>query len=358
MKTKNKFGKSIMSQMTITLFLSLLLALLLIILLLFYFIRIEGWKVLPPDETINVKVSPFTRMIIFLLIVFIISAVVSINLGRRFVKPISELKNMTSEVAKGNFEVKIKDEDIPNNEVGEFMENFNTMVDELKKNEILKTDFISNVSHEFKTPLAVIQGYATLLQDDNITEEERIKYSQFIFEGTQNLTTLVNDILKISKIDNRKITIDNCSFKLDEQIRECILSLEEYWNNKNLELDINLDEISIVADKNLLNNVWNNLINNAIKYSSENSKIIINLKEENSFAIFSIKDFGCGISKDDMPYIFDKFYQADKSHASKGNGLGLALTKKIVLLSKGTIEVHSTINEGSEFIVKLPISKT
>ena len=229
MKTKNKFGKSIMSQMTITLFLSLLLALLLIILLLIYFIRIEGWKVLPPDETINVKISPFTRMIIFLLIVFIISAVVSINLGRRFVKPISELKNMTSEVAKGNFEVKIKDEDIPNNEVGEFMENFNTMVDELKKNEILKTDFISNVSHEFKTPLAVIQGYATLLQDDNITEEERSKIYWAIGDkqigDKRILGDSINKIVRARVIELLEFLREDVSeFLIEDGISEIVLT--------------------------------------------------------------------------------------------------------------------------------------
>lgn len=358
MKTKSKFGKSMTSQMTMVIFFSLLITLSLISIFLIYFIIIEGWKIIPPEQTPAKHFPLFSRLFIFLFAIFAISACISFHLGKKFVNPLNSLKKMTSEVAKGNFESKINEKDIPNNEVGEFMKNFNTMVDELKKNEVLKTDFISNVSHEFKTPLAIIQGYATLLQDENISEEERIKYSQIIFEATQRLTTLVNDILKISKIDNRKITIDDSSFNLDEQIRECILSYEDYWNSKNLELDIDLEETVIVADKNLLNNVWNNLINNAIKYSSDNGKIEISLRKENNLAIFKIKDYGCGINEEDLPYIFDKFYQADKSHASSGNGLGLALTKKIVLLSKGSIDVNSKVNEGSEFIVKIPLSKT
>ena len=352
MKRKNRFNKSMAFQYTMIAFIALMIAFIFLAGVILIFVLVQDWEIKVPDQQFPNR-TPFRTLIFTLLISFGIGTFCTIYLSRIFIRPLNELKAMTGEVARGNFEVSIKKENIPNNEVGEFMENFNTMVKELKKNEMLKTDFISNVSHEFKTPLSIIQGYATLLQDENISEEDRIKYSQTIFEATEKLTVLVNDILKISKIDNRKITIEKSTYQLDEQIRECILSFEEIWSNKQLELNIDLEEVQIIADKNLLSNVWNNLINNAIKFSNNNGKIDISLKKNGENVIFKIKDFGCGIDKNDIPYIFDKFYQADKSHASKGNGLGLPLAKKIVELSKGSILVNSEVSEGSEFIVTI-----
>ena len=219
---------------------------------------------------------------------------------------------------------------------------------------MLKNDFVSNVSHEFKTPLSIIEGYVTLLQDPSLSEENREKYTQIIIDATKKLSTLVNNVLKISRIDNRKISINKEMFSLDEQIREAILFYQDEWVNKEIEFDIDLEEINITADKNLLVNVWNNLINNAIKFSNKKSTIFVRLIKEKDNVILTIKDQGCGIEKEDLPYIFDKFFQSDKSHKTHGNGLGLTLVREIVELSKGTIEVDSEVNVGTTFKVVLP----
>lgn len=352
-KKKNySVNKTMLFQMVVIIFATLFFTFAFMIIFVALFYYLGDWQIEAPDGYRR-PFSPMNTIFVILGISIIIGTILSIYFGNRFLKPIKELKALTGEVAKGKFDIEVTD--IPENEVGELIENFNIMVKELKKNEMLKEDFISNVSHEFKTPLSTIQGYSTLLQDDNLTDEDKNKYISIIFQATEKLTTLVNGILKISKIDNRKITIEKINYSLDEQIRESILSLEYMWNKKNIDLNIELENIMITADKNLLSNVWNNLISNAIKYSKNNGKIDIYLCLEDDLAKCTIKDYGCGIKEEDIPYIFDKFYQADKSHNSDGNGLGLALVKKIIELSKGKIVVNSKISEGSEFIVYLPI---
>ena len=355
MGNKNKnysINKTMLFQMVVIIFATLFFTFAFMIIFVALFYYLGDWQIEAPNGYRR-PFSPMTTIFVILGVSIIIGTILSIYFGNKFLKPIKELKALTGEVAKGKFDVEVTD--IPENEVGELIENFNIMVKELKKNEMLKEDFISNVSHEFKTPLSTIQGYSTLLQDENLTDDDKNKYISIIFQATEKLTTLVNGILKISKIDNRKITIEKINYSLDEQIRESILSLEYMWNKKNIDLNIELENIMITADKNLLSNVWNNLISNAIKYSKIDGKIDIFLSLENNFAKCTIKDYGCGIKEEDIPYIFDKFYQADKSHNSDGNGLGLALVKKIIELSEGKIIVNSKINEGSEFIVYLPI---
>ena len=279
----------------------------------------------------------------------IIGIILSTFIFNRYLKPIGELKKMTSKVAKGDFTVQV--ENIPDNEFKEFFEEFNIMVQELRKNEVLKNDFVSNVSHEYKTPLSVIEGYSTLLQDPSVSEEEKQKYVLIIKDATKKMSTLVNNVLKISKLDARKISTNVEEYRLDEQIRECILFYEEEWTRKNIEFDINMDETIVKSDKNLLVNVWDNLIGNAIKYTNNDSKISISLVEEEKFIKTTISDQGIGISNEDLPYIFDKFYQSDKSRKSEGNGLGLTLVKKIIDLVDGKIEVESELEKGTTFKV-------
>lgn len=294
---------------------------------------------------------PFLSLPLVIGISLIVSLLLTIFVSKRFLRPIDELKKGMNEVKNGNFNVQIENE--YENEVKELIDNFNIMTRELKMNETLKTDFISSVSHEFKTPLSSIQGYATLLQDDTLSKEDKDKYIKYIIDATQKLNVLVSNILKISKIDNQNIVIEPTTFSLDEQIREVILLLEKEWTNKNIELDIDLERIDIKSDKNLLNNVWTNLINNAIKFSKENSKIIIKCFKENDNIKVIVKDFGIGIKEENLPYIFNKFYQGDTSHASEGNGLGLSIVKGIITLVGGEIEVISKEEVGSEFIVTL-----
>lgn len=354
MRKSNKFSRKMMFQLASVAISSLLITFIFMISILALIVMLNDWEVeVPEKRPIHLFLTPYLTIMLVTIVSLAIGVAMSLYLGKKFIKPISDLKVATEKVAKGDFNVIV--EDIPESETGELIENFNVMVKELQKNEILKNDFISNVSHEFKTPLSTIQGYATLLQDESLNEEDKQKYTQIIIESTTKLTALVNNILKISKIDNRKITIETNVYQLDEQIRESILSLENMWANKNIDFDINLESIEIVSDENLLSNVWNNLLSNAIKFSDNNGKISISLTKDDNNAIVSIKDYGCGIKEEDIPYIFDKFYQTEKSHNIEGNGLGLALVKKIVTLLNGSVTVNSNINEGSEFIVTLPL---
>ncbi len=325
-------------------------------------IEIDNWEINVPQTHPNPNRMPWIHLLLSSpVLIVIVAGIIGISIGaisstylnNKFLKPLKELKEMTNEVAKGNFDVAI--EEIPENEIGVFVENFNIMVHELRKNELLKKDFISNVSHEFKTPLSVISGYTTLLQDPNISDEDRIEYSKIIFEYTTNLANLVNNILRLSKFDSKKITFELEKYSLDEQIREAILSLEPKWNEKNIVFNIEMQKVEIKADKELLAIVWNNLLDNAVKFSSVNSMIDISLFEKDNYVIFVIKDYGKGIKGSELPYIFDQFYQSEKSRKMEGNGLGLALVKKIVEASNGKIFVSTKEEEGTEFTIYIPL---
>lgn len=351
MENKRKFKDKVVVKIVTISFVSVFLTFIFLALLVFLLFEFGNYElIIPPHLRPR---SPIFSMIFVTLISLLFGLFVSAYISTKFLQPVNELKKMTTKVAKGDFTVQIKE--IPDNEFGEFIEDFNTMVKELRKNEMLKNDFVSNVSHEFKTPLAVIEGYVTLLQDPSLSDEDKDKYTQIIIDATKKLSTLVNNVLKISRLDNRKITINNEKFSLDEQIREAILFYQDEWFSKDIEFEIDLEEVSISADKNLLINVWNNLIGNAIKFSPKNSTVFVSLTTDNNNAIIIVKDQGCGIEKVDIPYIFDKFFQSDKSHKSQGNGLGLTLVKEIIELSKGTIEVESEINIGTTFKVVIPI---
>ena len=346
MDDKKKQGKLI-AKLTLSVFTLIILSYVFFIGLAIALIHFDDYKIDNTEAFFPPFIS-FTSIIFFCLITALF---LSKYLSKSFLKPIDEVQNGLNEVKNGNFNVNINN--VYQDDAKELIDNFNLMVEELQKSETLKSDFISNVSHEFKTPLSSIQGYATLLQDESLSKEDRSMYIKNIIDSSQKLNELVSNILKISKIDNQKIVIEPTLFSLDEQIRESILSLEKEWTRKNIELIIDLEEINIKSDKVLLNNVWNNLIGNAIKYSNKYGKIEIKGYYENDLIKISIKDYGIGINEDHLPYIFNKFYQVDSSRTSEGNGLGLPLVKGILDLIDGKIEVYSKENEGSEFIVTL-----
>ena len=359
-----KLRNSIAFRVTLIGFISSLISFAVFSLIVIIKIDLDNWEINVPQPQPNPNrlpwihlflTSPILILIIAVLIGMITGTILSTYLNNKFLKPFKELKKMTNEVAKGNFDVEVTE--IPENEIGEFSHNFNIMVAELQKNEMLKKDFISNVSHEFKTPLSVILGYTTLLQDSSITEEERNEYAKVIFDYASNLTNLVNNILRLSKFDNKKITVELEEYSLDEQIRESILNLESKWSKKNLNLNIDLEVIDIHADKELLSIVWNNLLDNAIKFSPDDSIINISLSKAEEEAIFVIEDFGKGIKESELPYIFDQFYQGEKSRKTEGNGLGLALVKNIIDTSCGKIDVLSIEGKGTKFTITIPINK-
>ena len=234
--------------------------------------------------------------------------------------------------------------------------NFNLMAKELAGTEILRTDFVENVSHEFKTPLSAIEGYTTLLQRKDLSEEKRQNYTKKILYNTRRLSTLTSNILLLSRLENQEIGIKKETFCLDEQLREILLLLEDGWTEKKLELEIDLDAVDYYGNKDLLAHVWQNILSNAIKFAPENGIIHILLRRENGSLITSITDNGIGMSEDVMRRIFEKFYQGDFSRSSQGNGLGLALAKRIVDLHGGNISVSSKEGKGTTFTVSLPLT--
>jgi len=229
------------------------------------------------------------------------------------------------------------------------------MTRELKGIEYLRKDFINSVSHEFKTPIASIQGFAKLLQKGNLSEEEKQEYTNIIVEETSRLSNLSSNILKLSKLENQEMIDRKAIFSLDEQIRRSILLLEHEWSKKNICFDIELDSVKFPGDEELLQQVWINLLGNAIKFSNDNSSITVRLHGSASFVKVKITDTGIGMSEEIQPRIFEKFYQGHKSHSYDGNGLGLPLVKRILDLCDGKIHVQSSLGKGSTFIVQLPL---
>ncbi len=292
--------------------------------------------------------------LISLLAVSVVSiALMGYFLGQRILTPMVKLSKASKEVARGNYNITISDSS-KLEEVQTTFRNFNAMVRQLDSVSTLSSDFVANVSHEFKTPLTAIEGYAMLLQDPSLPAKEREEYVDKILYNTHRLTTLVGNILTLSKIESSQLAPQYSDFRLDEQIRQAVVMLEPQWSTKEILFDATLDSVQINSCESLLSHVWTNLISNAIKFSPKGAEIRLRLQNQKECVIFTVQDFGCGISKEERKHIFDKFYQADTSHKSEGNGLGLSMVKRIVELLEGVIEVESTQNEGSLFRVILP----
>ena len=294
---------------------------------------------------------PYTIRV--LLISILSGAAIAVGLSKIFVSPMMKLGDAMRKVAGGDFTVRL-DCTSKIRDVREVYGSFNTMVKELGNTETLQTDFVSNVSHEFKTPINAIEGYASLLQDSQLTDEQKNAYIDKIIFNTRRLSDLVGNILLLSKVNNQTISLKASTFRLDDQVRQSILALESKWEKKEIEFDIDLDEIEYTGYENLLSHVWLNLIDNAVKFSPQNGQIRIRLKQLAGSVTFSIWDNGLPIPEADIDRIFNKFYQGDNSHAAEGNGLGLALVRKIVAAEQGTINVTSSEDAGTEFVVALP----
>lgn len=330
----------------------------------FYFILFATLVVtiscsLPPVlySVINTAIGNIVQVpeiIIVSSIGLLVSFLLSFVTGKILLSPFKTLQSSMDEVASGNFDVQLEENSIFD-EVDDIYHNFNVMVRELKATETIQTDFISNASHEFKTPLNAIEGYATLLTDPNISDEDKKLYVEKILFNTKRMNQLINNVLLLSKLENHNISKENSFYLLDEQIRQSILFLESKWTNKNIEFDIDFDSLKYYGSESLMFHVWNNLISNAIKFSPDDGLIKMTLKLLDNNIVFTISDNGPGVSEENLKYIFNKFYQADTSHKSEGYGLGLSLTKKILDLSNGTIEVCNLEEGGCCFTVKLPV---
>ena len=231
---------------------------------------------------------------------------------------------------------------------------FNRMVQELSGMETLRTDFIANVSHELKTPLAVIQNYGTMLQQPNLSDEDRKDYARTVTNASQRLASLITNILKLNKLENQQIYPKKEHFDLGEQLCECLLGFENAWEAKKLEIETEIEDgVNVESDPELLSLVWNNLFSNAIKFTEEGGTVGLKLHTENGHAVVEVSDTGCGISPEVGAHIFEKFYQGDTSHATQGNGLGLALVKRVVDIVGGEISVSSELGKGSTFTVRI-----
>ncbi len=298
---------------------------------------------------IDLNNSPFTY---FFICSVCVAAGLSVLINSFFLKPIEKLSESMKKVSGGDFSIRLK-ENSKIKEIGELNRSFNSMTDDLGATEVLQSDFVSNVSHEIKTPLNAIEGYATLLQDPDSTEEERKRYTEKILFNTRRLSELVGNVLIISKLESGAVDINKEPFRLDEQIRQSIMLLEPKWVEKDIEFDIELDEIVFNGDKNLLLHIWNNIIGNAIKFSPEGGLVAIKLESSADEIVFCVDDCGPGIGESAQKHIFDKFYQADSSHKQEGNGLGLSLVKRIVDMFEGTVTAENLPEAGCRFKVVL-----
>ena len=272
-------------------------------------------------------------------------------------EPLHRLAEGTRKVAEGDFSVYVPT--VHTSSRLDYLDvmilDFNKMVEELGSVETLKTDFVSNVSHEMKTPIAVIKNYAELLQTDRGTEEERREYARNIEEAAVRLSTLISNILKLNKLENQSIDPDIEDYDLSGQLEMCILQYEELWDEKELELEVDIAErVNVRADRSLMELVWNNLLSNAVKFTEPGGTVTIRQRTAAGQVEVSVTDTGCGMSQECIRHIFDKFYQGDTSHAREGNGLGLALVKRIIDLMNGEITVVSRPGQGSTFTVRLP----
>lgn len=288
----------------------------------------------------------------FLIFSTVIGYFITCYLGKMFFEPITKLSDAMHEVSEGNFDIKLETNS-RFREIKDIYSNFNLMTKELGATEILQTDFVSNVSHEFKTPISAIEGYATLLQCNPDCNEEEAIYTEKILFNTKRLSTLVGNILLLSKVDNKAIPSSIKKYRLDEQLRQSVLSFEREWEEKDIELDIDLEEIEYDGNENLMFHVWNNLIGNAIKFNPRGGLLKIRLSRKDGRIICTVEDSGPGIDSDSIEHIFDKFYQSDSSHREEGNGLGLALVKNILALSGGKVFAENRPEGGAKFTVLL-----
>ena len=298
----------------------------------------------------NLFISPMWWVLIFSILFGWVLAFIT---GLFFLNPFIKLGAAMKRVAKGDFSIRLQSKSVFK-VIREIYGSFNLMTEELGMTEIVQTDFVSNVSHEFKTPINAIEGYATLLQNSPQSDAERDIYVEKILFNTGRLSELVSNILLISKIENQAIQSQGTLFRLDEQIRQSIVVLEPKWDKKNIELDLELERIEFVGNQGLLHHVWDNLIDNAIKFSPEGAEIKVRLAREGESVAFSVSDSGEGIDEKIKEHIFDKFFQGDSSHKSEGNGLGLALVKKIADMHGGSVSAENIDGGGCMFTVILP----
>ena len=287
-------------------------------------------------------------------IIFVL--IMAFGFGRQKLRPIHEVNKAMKRVSKGDFSARV-DAGNSMGEIRELVASYNRMAEDLNGIEMFRTDFINNFSHEFKTPIVSIRGFAKQLERDDLSDEQRREYTRIIAAESERLANMSANVLLLSKLENQQIITDRADYSLDEQLRSCLLLLEKQWSDKEIELRLDLDELTYCGNKELMQHVWVNLIGNAIKFSPAGSELEISCMQVQSFYKISIRDHGEGMSLETQVRIFEKFYQGDSAHATEGNGLGLALVKRIVDLCGGKIAVNSAPGAGTTFTVYLPVEE-
>ena len=270
--------------------------------------------------------------------------------------PVRRITEATERMIAGDFDVRIEPHShfATDESFHGIIEGINRMAKELSGVETLRTDFIANVSHEMKTPLAVIQNYGKLLEDPSLSEEKRTEYAKVITDSARRLSDMMTNILKLNRLENQTIYPSKSTFDLGEQLCESLLRYESVWEKKNIEIDTDIaDGVLVSADAELLLLVWNNLFSNAFKFTEDGGRVSVSLTADAQHATVQVRDTGCGMSAEVGAHIFEKFYQGDSSHATEGNGLGLALVKRVVDILEGEIGVESEIGVGTTFTVKI-----
>lgn len=305
--------------------------------------------------------SSTTQMLASVVSSIIIGALLSFVVGNIVLKPLWELIEATRRVSEGDFGVKLEmgwSERHTVRELSQLIKAFNNMTNELRSTELFRKDFISNFSHEFKTPLASIRGFARQLYEGELTPEQQREFSRIILDETEYLSALSRDIMLLTSLENRDIVSDKEEFSLDEQLRECMLHLEPQWAQKEIDIDMErLDEVSFYWNAQLLAHVWTNLFDNAVKFSPQGGSLRVSCIKEKKRVVVMVEDSGEGIPPQAQEHIFDKFFQADSSHATKGCGLGLPLAKKITELCGGSISADGSELGGARFTVTLPLNE-
>lgn len=282
----------------------------------------------------------------------IVGVIITIPLSKHFLKPLSELISATDAVANGNYSVRIPEETA----IGEFrsfIQSFNKMAESLSGAEMLRTDFVNTISHEFKTPVVSIRGFARLLQKEDLTQEQRRLYTDTIIAESERLSSMSANILLLSYYDNLPVIPDRRPYRLDEQLRDCIRQQERAWLKKDIALSGELEPVTYVGNEDIMAHLWSNLLSNAVKFTPEGGEIVVTLTEREGLIRVSFRDSGPGMDGETLLRIYDKFYQADRSRNKDGNGLGLSIVRRIVNLCGGAVDAVSAPGEGSEFTVTL-----
>ena len=271
-------------------------------------------------------------------------------------RPVKQILAAAEKIVQGDFSVRVK----PQSKFGSddtfnrVIECFNKMAEELGSVETLRTDFIANVSHEMKTPLAVMQNYGTLLQAPELSEEKRMEYAKGVTDGSRRLADMMTNILKLNRLENQNIYPKTEEFDLGEQLCECLLQYENLWEKAEIEIETDIAEnVKVKADSELLSHVWNNLFSNAFKFTEPGGTVSVSLVATDHHAVVKVSDTGCGMNPEVGAHIFEKFYQGDTSHSAQGNGLGLALVKRVIDIMQGEIGVESVVGQGSTFTVRI-----